>query len=124
MKVSEVMTRDPLVLNSTETVLAAAKKLAENNIGSIPVVENDRLLGMVTDRDIVVRAIAKNKAAAKTQLKEIVSAEPKYCFEDEDTDHVVDNMNELLIRRLPVMNRDKRLVGIVSIDDLKPRHAA
>jgi CBS domain-containing protein len=117
------MTKNPLVLNADDNVLIAAQTLAENDIGSVPVAEDGRLLGVVTDRDIVVRAIAQNRAPADTLLKEIVSVEPKYCFEDEDIDHVAQNMDDLLIRRLPVMNRGKKLIGIVSIDDLRPRQS-
>jgi CBS domain-containing protein len=124
MKVAEVMTSNPLTIHCDESAYAAARMLADNDIGSLPVVEDDRLLGMVTDRDIVVRVVANHENPDEITLREIVSPEPKYCFEDEDVDHVVSNMNRLLIRRLPVMNREKRLVGIVSIDDLKPRKAA
>jgi len=121
MKVSEVMTRDPEIIKADETVLKAAETLARKNIGALPVEKDDRLIGMLTDRDIVVRVVAGGRDPKKTRVEEVVSSETKYCYDDEDADHVAKNMNQLLVRRLPVMNRNKRLVGIVSIDDIAPR---
>jgi len=121
MKVSEVMTRDPEVIRADETVLKAAETLARKNVGALPVAKGERLIGMITDRDIVVRVVANGRDPGKTRVEEILSPEPKYCYEDEDVQHVAENMHELWVRRLPVMNRDKRLVGIVSIEDIAPR---
>jgi CBS domain-containing protein len=121
MKVSEVMTRKPEVIKAGESVLSAARQLAEKDIGGLPVERDDRLIGMLTDRDIVVRVIAEQRDPAKTRVEDVVSTNPKYCFEDEDTSHVAANMDQLLVRRLPVMSRSKRLVGIVSIEDIRPR---
>jgi CBS domain-containing protein len=121
MKVSEVMTRNPEVIKADDTVLKAAETLARKDIGALPVEKDDRLIGMLTDRDIVVRVVAGGRDPKKTRVEEVVSPEPKYCYEDEDVKHVAENMNQLLVRRLPVMNRDKRLVGIVSIEDIAPR---
>ncbi len=121
MRVSEVMTRQPKVIKADETVLKAAQELAQNDIGSMPVEKDDRLIGMLTDRDIVVRVVAERRDPSQTKVESVVRGEVKYCFEDEDTDHVAKNMDELLVRRLPVMNRDKRLVGMVSIEDIRPR---
>lgn len=121
MQILEVMTTHPRVLDADNTVLEAAQILAADDIGSIPVADEDRLIGMVTDRDIVVRCVAKQLNPIDTLLREVLSAEPLYCYEDEDIDHVAQNMDDLLIRRLPVMNRNKQLVGIVSIDDIRPR---
>jgi CBS domain-containing protein len=121
MKVSEVMTRQPKVMPADKTVLEAARELAERDIGMLPVQQDDRLIGVLTDRDIVTRVVAQNRDPARTTIGSVLSGEPKYCFEDEDSEHVAQNMDELLVRRLPVMNRDKRLVGIVSIEDIRPR---
>jgi len=121
MKISEVMTPNPETINADDTVLKAAETLAHGNIGALPVAKDDRLIGMITDRDIVVRVVAGGRDPKKTRVEEVVSREPKFCYEDEDAEHVAENMNQLLVRRLPVMNRDKRLVGIVSIEDIKPR---
>ena len=79
--------------------------------------ENDRLIGMITDRDIAIRGVAAGKGP-DTPVRDVMSTEVKYCFEDEDVAHVAENMAELQVRRLPVMNRNKRLVGIVSLADL------
>lgn len=121
MQISEVMSNHPKILNAADTVLLAARTLADYDIGAVPVADGDRLIGMLTDRDIVVRCVAKNLDPTATLLQEIVSEEPYYCYEDEDIEHVGRNMDELLVRRLPVMSRSKRLVGIVSIEDIRPR---
>jgi len=80
-----------------------------------------RLVGMITDRDIAVRGVGKGKGP-QTRVREVMTDEVKYCFDDEDLDHVVRNMGELQVRRLPVVSRDKKLVGIVSIGDAAKRH--
>src|SRR5262249_33661808 len=80
--------------------------------------EGDRIVGMVTDRDIVLRAVARGKAPDQCRVRDIMSPEIKYVYEDESVDDLVRNMGGLRLRRLPVLNRDKRLVGIVSLGDL------
>lgn len=121
MKVSEVMTRNPEVIKAGATIFEAAKRLAEKDIGGMPVERDDRLIGMLTDRDIVVRVIADHRDPSKTKVEDVVSSQTKYCYEDEDVSHVASNMDQLLVRRLPVLDRNKRLVGIVSIEDIRPR---
>lgn len=123
MQISEVMTNHPRVLNANDTVLHAAQTLASDDIGSVPVADGERLIGMVTDRDIVVRCVAKDLDPGETILREIITSGACYCYEDEETDHVARNMDELRVRRLPVMDRNKRLVGIVSIEDIRPRQS-
>ena len=117
MKVSEVMTRDVRVANPDQSIAEAAKLMAEIDAGALPVGESDRLVGVITDRDIVVRAVAERKSP-DTPVREVMSKEVLYCFEDDDVEDVVKNMGDVQVRRLPVVNRDKRLVGIVSIGDL------
>lgn len=117
MKVSEAMTRDVRVAVPNQTIQDAAKLMADVDAGVVPVGENDRLVGMITDRDIAVRAVALGKGP-QTPIREVMSSEVKYCFEDEDCDHVSRNMADQQIRRLPVVNQDKRLVGILSLGDL------
>ncbi|HEX4023866.1 MAG TPA: CBS domain-containing protein [Steroidobacteraceae bacterium] len=124
MKVSDVMTKQPRVISADDTVLSAAQQLAQKAIGMLPVAKDDRLVGVLTDRDIVVRVVAQKRDPATTTIGSVVSGEPKYCFEDQDTEEVARNMDELLIRRLPVVNRDKRLVGIVSLEDIRPRKSS
>ena len=117
MKVAELMTRDVVLVAPTDTICDAAKKMAECDAGALPVGEGDRLIGVITDRDIAIRAVAENKRP-DTPVREVMTQQVLYCFEDESVEHVAENMGEQQIRRLPVMNRDKRLVGIVSIADL------
>ena len=117
MKVRECMTRDVAVAQPGQTIAEAARMMAECDAGALPVAENERLVGMVTDRDIAIRAVAQNKAP-DTLVRDVMSKEVLYCFDDEDLDHVAENMGQQQIRRLPVMNRDKRLVGIISLGDI------
>lgn len=117
MRVSEAMTRDVCVARPDHTIQDAARMMLAIDAGLLPVGDDDRLVGMITDRDIAVRAIAEGKGPA-TQVHEVMSRDVKYCFEDEDTGHVARNMGQQQIRRLPVINRDKRLVGILSLADV------
>jgi CBS domain-containing protein len=117
MRVSEAMSRDVRVANPGQTIRDVAKMMAEIDAGAMPVGENDRLVGMITDRDIAIRAVAKGKGP-DTPVREVMSKEVKYCFDDEDLEHVAKNMGDIQVRRLPVVNREKRLVGIVSLGDI------
>ena len=116
MQVGDVMTRSCSIVDSNESLEKAAKIMREENIGVLPVAENDKLIGMITDRDIVTRGLAQGKGG-KARVREAMTANVKYCFEDEDLDHTLENMAEIQLRRLPVVNRDKRLVGIVTLAD-------
>ena len=117
MKVGKVMCTDVQLISPDETLRQAATLMKQIDAGVLPVTENDKLIGMVTDRDIAIRGIAEGKGP-DAKVRQVMSAEVKYCYEDEDVGHVTENMAELQVRRLPVMNRDKRLVGIVSLADL------
>lgn len=117
MRVSEMMTRDVLLTNPEETVQQAARLMAELDAGVLPVGENDRLVGMITDRDIAIRGIAAGKGP-EARVRDIMTPDVKFCFEDQDIDDVTRNMAEIQVRRLPVISRDKRLVGIVSLGDV------
>ena len=117
MRVSQAMTREVRIAAPGQSIREVAKIMAEIHAGSVPVGENDRLVGMITDRDIAIRAVAAGKGP-DTPVREVMSKEVKYCFEDEDLEHVAQNMGDIQVRRLPVVNRDKRLVGIVSLGDL------
>lgn len=117
MKISEVMTTEVKIADPSRTIQDAAKLMDKNDCGSLPVGEGDRLVGMITDRDIVIRAVAAG-LPADTPIREIMSKEMKYCFENDDVDEVADNMSDIQMRRLPVLNSKKRIVGIVSIGDL------
>jgi CBS domain-containing protein len=114
MRISEVMSADVCVVAPDTTLREAARLMATRDVGSLPVGEGDRLVGFLTDRDIVLRAVAGGRGPDAT-VREVMSPEVKYCFDDEDIDHVAGNMAMLEMRRLPVVDRDKRLVGIVSL---------
>ena len=117
MKVSKCMTRDVELVSPTQTIREAAQMMAELDAGALPVQQDDRLVGMITDRDIAVRAVAQGKSP-ETPVQDVMSPELLYCFEDQEIEDVSRNMGEVKVRRLPVVNRDKRLVGIISIGDL------
>src|SRR5262249_9696431 len=117
MKISQMMTHDVRLARPDQTVEQAASLMAEMDVGVLPVGDDDRLIGMITDRDIAVRCVAKGKGP-DTRVREIMSEEVKYCFADQDIEEVASNMAEIQVRRLPVVDRNKRLVGIVSLGDM------
>jgi CBS domain-containing protein len=117
MKVSEAMTHDVFVVAPDETLQKAASAMAGMDAGALPVGENDRLVGIITDRDIAVRGVAEGHGPDAT-VRDIMSKELKYCFEDQEVDEVARNMGDIQVRRLPVVDRDKRLVGILSLGDI------
>jgi CBS domain-containing protein len=117
MKVREAMTRDVRVASPQQTIREAACMMAEIDAGALPVGENDRLVGMITDRDIAIRAVGEGRSP-DTSIRDVMSKEVLYCYEDEDLDDVAGKMAGVKVRRLPVLDRDKRLVGIVSLGDL------
>ena len=116
-KISEVMTPDVRLANPDQTIRDAASIMAEADVGSLPVGENDRLIGMITDRDIVLRAVAQGRDT-QTLVRDVMTDKIQYCFEDDNVDRVAKNMADLGVRRLPVLNRDKRLVGIVALSNV------
>jgi len=117
MLVKEAMSRDVKIVAPDQALQEAARIMLDIDVGALPVGENDKLVGMITDRDIAVRGVAAGKAPSAC-VREVMSKEVRYCFEDEDTAHVARNMGEEQIRRLPVVDRNKRLVGILSLADL------
>lgn len=118
MRVSEAMSRDVRLATPQQSIREVAKTMSEIDAGAVPVQENDRLVGMITDRDIAVRAVALGKGP-DTPVGEVMSREQVlYCYDDEEIEHVAQNMSEQRVRRLPVVNREKRLVGIVSLGDV------
>jgi CBS domain-containing protein len=117
-RIADVMTREVEVADPNQTVRDAARLMAESDTGALPVGENDRLVGMITDRDIAVRVTAEGRDPQQTRVRDVMTPDVRYVYEDEDIDHVVDNMAEQKVRRLPVVNRSKRLVGIVSLGDI------
>src|SRR6266700_7358239 len=117
MKVSETMTRRVRIANPKETVQHAAQIMASLDVGALPVGENDRLVGMITDRDIAIRGVARGKGPS-ARVQDVMTKDVKYCFDDQDVEEVTRNMADIQVRRLPVVNHDKRLVGILSLGDV------
>ncbi|HEU4654502.1 MAG TPA: CBS domain-containing protein [Steroidobacteraceae bacterium] len=117
MNVREAMTRDVRLAYPEQTIRQAAQVMAELDVGSLPVEDGDRLIGIITDRDIAIRAVAQGMGA-DTLVREVMSKDIRYCYEDQTVEEVAQNMGDLQVRRLPVVNREKRLVGILSLGDL------
>jgi CBS domain-containing protein len=117
MQIREAMSDDVRIADPNQTIRDAAILMAKIDAGILPVGENDRLVGMISDRDIAVRAIAMGKGP-DTLVREVMSKDVKYCFEEDDINDVAQNMADIKVRRLPVLNKAKRLVGIVSLGDL------
>jgi CBS domain-containing protein len=117
MKINTLMTRDVRIAAPDWSIRDAAAAMADIDSGFLPVGDKDRLVGTITDRDIAIRAVAEGKGP-DTQVREVMSSKVKYCFDDEEISEVARNMADLQIRRLPVVNRDKRLVGVVALGDL------
>ena len=120
MRVSEAMTREVKICTPGQPIREVAQTMAAIDAGALPVGENDRLIGMITDRDIAVRAVAQGKGP-DTPARGTMSEDVEYCFDDEDLDRVAHGMAQVRVRRLPVVNREKRLVGILSLGDVARR---
>jgi CBS domain-containing protein len=119
MLVNEIMTRDVECIRPDTPLQEAARKMRDLNVGPLPICgDDDRLAGILTDRDITVRAVAEGKDPRTTPVRDIMSRGIVYCFEDQDVTQAARLMEEKQIRRVLVLNRDKRLVGIVSLGDL------
>jgi CBS domain-containing protein len=116
--VGDVMSSHVRLAGPEDTVQRATQLMRDEDTGVLPVGEGDRLVGIVTDRDIALRLAAEGKDPARTKVREVMTQDLKYVFEDEDLEHVADNMAEQQVRRLPVVNRDKRVVGVISLGDL------
>jgi len=118
MQIAEIMTREVDRVSPATPISEAARKMREDDVGALPVEADDRLVGMVTDRDIVIRVVGNGGDPASATVRDAMSDDVYYVFDDEDPVAVARNMGELQVRRMPVVNRDKRLVGIVSLGDL------
>jgi CBS domain-containing protein len=118
MQLKDVMTRGVTVVPPEATVQDAALKMKQLDIGPLPVCDGERLVGMLTDRDITVRAVAEGRDPITTPVREVMTPEVAYCFEDQDVAEARRIMAERQLRRLPVLNRNKWLVGIVALGDL------
>ncbi len=121
MKVSDLMTRDLQIATPDQTIREAALMMEQHDIGSLPVSDNNRLIGIVTDRDIVIRAIAQGRNV-DTPLREVMSQDVQYCAAEDDADEVSRKMANLEIRRLPVLDSDRRVIGMMSLANIAHSH--
>jgi CBS domain-containing protein len=118
MELRAIMTRNVEVVNGNASLKEAATKMKKLDVGLIPVCDGDRLKGLLTDRDITIRATANGRDPSKTKVNEVMSTDIAYCLEDQAVDEAVILMEARQIRRLPILNQDKQLVGIVSLADI------
>ena len=125
MKLREIMTRDVVVLQPDDSLQSAAKKMRDRNIGFLPVCDGEELIGVISDRDITIRALADGMDVNIMLGRDMMTSPAIYCFEDQDVSEVAKIMEENQIRRLVVLNRDdKKLVGVVSLGDLARNESA
>jgi CBS domain-containing protein len=115
------MTREVDVVAPNASIRDAAAKMKELDVGAIPVCDGQKLSGLVTDRDITLRAVAEGRDPSKTRVSEVMSSEIAYCFEDNSVEQAAKLMESKQIRRLPILDRNKRLAGIVSLGDIAVR---
>ncbi len=121
MQLKDIMTRETETCRPDATLVEVSQQLKQRNIGSLPVCDGDKLVGMLTDRDIVVRGIGEKRDPNATRVRDIMSQEVAWAFEDQDIRDAAKVMEQKKVRRLPILNRSNRLVGIISIDDLAAR---
>ncbi len=121
MQVKDIMTRPVHLIEPDASLVAAARRMRDENVGSLPVGESGELLGMLTDRDIIVRCVADGASGERMAVRDAMSAELLCCFEDQSVEEAARLMAEYRVRRLPVLDRGQRLVGIVSLNDLSGR---
>lgn len=118
MHVSEVMTHGVYTTSPDETVQTAAQTMADLDTGVLPIGENDCLIGMLTDRDLSTRVVAEARDPTTTFVRDVMSTEVRYCFEDDSVEEAAGKMSQWHVRRLPVLSRDQRVVGMISLGDL------
>lgn len=117
MRVCDAMTPSVQLCTPQDSIRDAAEAMTALNVGLLPVADNDRLVGMISDRDIATRGVAMGRGP-DALVRDVMTADVKYCFEDQDLDEITRNMADIQVRRLPVLNRDKRLVGIIALGDI------
>jgi len=117
MKVSDAMTAEVQLCTPDDTLKDAALAMAALGVGLLPVTENDRLIGMISDRDIAIRGIGMGRGP-DGRVGDVMTAEVRYCYDDQELDEVSAIMGDIQVRRLPVLNREKRLVGIIALGDI------
>lgn len=117
-QVFEAMTRGVRTIGPSDTLIEAAKAMTDLDVGALPVCDGERLLGMVTDRDIVIRGVAQGCANDQACVSDVMTEEVLWCYEDQDVEAVLDKMRGQQVRRVPVVDHDKRLVGMLSLGDV------
>ena len=123
--IQDIMTRDVQSISPQETIQRAAQLMDELNVGSIPVLDGGKLVGMITDRDITVRATAAGLAPNVARVGDIMSTDVRTCAPNQEVDEVLDQMGDVQIRRLPVIDpQSQQVVGIVSLGDMAAKHSA
>ncbi len=118
MQIRDVMTKNPIYVQPDTAVKTIAQQMRDSDCGIILVGENDRLTGVITDRDIVVRVMAEGKAPEGTMARDVMSRQVFFCFDNQTLEEATELMEEHKVRRLAVLNRDKRLVGMLSLSDI------
>ena len=121
IQVADVMTRGVHCLSPTDNLQLAAQAMDELNVGAIPVCENNRIVGMVTDRDVTVRGVAQGRVPGRTPLSEVMSEQVETCYEDDELEDAALKMQDVQVRRIPVLDHDEQLIGILSLGDLATR---
>jgi CBS domain-containing protein len=121
MKIRDMLTKDPQVIRPDAMICEAARMMKQHDIGMLPVCDGERLVGSITDRDLTVRAVADACDPLSTRVRDIMTPNVFWCYDDQDIQEAAQLMEEKQIRRLPIVNRDKRLVGIISLGDLALR---
>ena len=121
MELRDIMTRDVEVVSAGASLKEAASKMKRLDVGLIPVCDGDRLQGILTDRDITIRATADGRDPKKTKVADVMSTDLAYCLEEQEIEEAVSLMEARQIRRIPILSQDKRLVGIVSVADIVVR---
>lgn len=123
--IQDVMTRDVQTISPQETVQRAAQLMDELNVGAIPVTDGDKLVGMITDRDITVRSVAAGQNPVSTKVTDVMSTDVRTCTTRQTVDEVLGQMGDVQIRRVPVIDEDsQQIVGIVSLGDMATKHSA
>ena len=121
MQIREIMTQGAEVVYLDDAAQAAGAKMRELDVGALPVCDGDKLQGLITDRDIAIRLVAEGRDVAQTKVSDIMTPGVSYCFDDQTVEEAVMLMEAEQIRRLPIMNRERQLVGMLSLGDLALR---
>ncbi|MEQ8196150.1 MAG: CBS domain-containing protein [Rhodospirillales bacterium] len=121
LKIRDVMTPQVELIDSHAVLVEAARKMRDHDIGALPVEKNDKMIGMITDRDVAIRAVAESKDPLTETVENSMTGGIEYCFDDQPIGEISEMMSAKQLRRLPVVDRDKKLVGIVSLGDLSQK---